>query len=280
MVKSVKLHWLPYEFRMWILCVALLFPFPETGDALLDDPWETSTPEGLIAYAKNPFVITITLVFAVHILLFLARTYEVSHEGLTVRWLGLFRHCFSWEQLKFYGVYSLDKSKGINDSDCGICFSTHRINPKDDKSYFRMFSFFPIPYSPEVYHVCRAFCACMTDPLPESVNTQARRLELTDEAFYDLEKRCKKTRRRLCFGIPLLSAVLVFPVYVIYCGLVFEGSYVLWIGIFLIYLVICGRLFHPFFKKYFDTKEKLEFDFLCACATRLSHDMERDTQSD
>jgi hypothetical protein len=280
MVKSVKLRWLPYGVRMLMLCIAFFFPYPSNGNSLIADSWDIQTPEDLVVYAKDPLTITFVLVFETSLLLLLARTYEVSHEGLTVRWMGLFRHCFSWKQLKLYGVYSENKTKATKDSDYTICFSTHRVKPEDSKNFFRVFSFFSIPYSPEAYQVCRAFCACMTDPLPEGVNTQARRLELTDEAFYDLEKRCKKTRRRLCVGIPLLSAALIFPMYILLFRMFFGDSYVLWIGTSVVYLFACTGLFYPFLKKYFERKEKTESDFLCACATRLSHDMERDTQSD
>jgi hypothetical protein len=124
----------------------------------------------------------------------------------------------------------------------------------------------------------------MTDPLPEGVNTQARRLEMTDEAFYDLEKRCKKTRRRLCVGLPLLSAALIFPVYVVICVPILREASALemtqWVGIYVIYFLVWTVLFYTPLEKYFERKEKTESDFLCACATRLSHDIERDTQLD
>jgi hypothetical protein len=284
MVKSVKMHWLPYNACIWFLCIAFLFPFPAGGGSAVPDEWDTNTREGLIAYAKDPLTIIMTLVFEIFLLLILARTYEVSHEGLTVRWMGLFRHCFSWEQLKLYGVYSENKTKATNDGDYTICFSTHRVKPEDYKNFFRVFSFFFVPYSPEAYQVCRAFCACMTDPLPEGVNTQARRLEMTDEAFYDLEKRCKKTRRRLCVGLPLLSAALIFPVYVVICVPILREASALemtqWVGIYVIYFLVWTVLFYTPLEKYFERKEKTESDFLCACATRLSHDIERDTQLD
>lgn len=105
-------------------------------------------------------LIVLLAICLVHLGVNVTRKYKFHDDGLTVIWLGIFRHKFDWDKIPHGGVVI---SVGFNTSHTPfiLCSKHEWIKTVNAPLFFFLFPFsvFNFPYTPEIYEELERVCA-------------------------------------------------------------------------------------------------------------------------